>query len=201
MVIHIYIHCIESSHCIFTHYFIFSLRTMCEAGGKSVPITPSVFSDVLIVTKSPNFQSCAEGSRRASPHCWLVSVQVCSSKSHVLAFPSCPSIWVLVQPLGHFIPQQRDPGTAPQGSDSNPGRHRLLLPWAACANKHLLPTYAPRAASVVWNKVEGIIEGKLENTERPTRGCSISWAMQRYSTCCATLGKLLTLSVPQFPQM
>lgn len=115
--------------------------------------------------------------------------------------PSCPSIWVLVQPLGHFTPQQRAPGTAPQGSDSNPGRHHLLLLWAACANKHLLPTYAPWAASVVWNKMEGIIEGELENAERPIRGCSISWAMQRYSTCCATLGKFLTFSVPQFPQM
>ena len=130
---------------------------MCEAGGKSIS---SVFSDVLIATKSPNFQSCAEGSRRASPHCWLVSVPVCSSKSHVCAFPNCPSIWVLVQPRGHFTPQQRDPGTAPQESNSNPGCHQLLLPWAACANKHLLPTYAPQAASIVWDKVEGIIKGE-----------------------------------------
>lgn len=55
------------------------------------------------------------------------------------------------------------------------------LPSPPCGGElrgvqHLLTTYSPQpGAYSVWNKAEGITEGKLEETESTTRGYPISW--------------------------
>ena len=98
---------------------------MYEAGGKSIP---SVFSNVLIVTKSPNFQSCAEGSRRASPHYWLV----------------CPSVFLQIPCLClSQLPQHLSPCTA-----SGSLHPTAKGPWN-CTTREQLKPWPPSAPAAV----------------------------------------------------
>lgn len=88
--------------------------------------------------------------------------------------PAAP-VPLCVQPPGHITPHRREPGNAPRRAAQTLAATISLPRWAAFCCKRLLTTYAPQAGSLVWNKVEGIVEGQLENAEHTTRWCSIFW--------------------------